>query len=101
MASEADLTVLIKLHKHELDEKRLVLTALYSELALLERARRELERDFEREKEAIAANGDVAFTFGAYTERVKQKRTAIDAAEMALEERIHTAKETMMESFSE
>ena len=37
----ADLTVLIRLHKHELDEKRRTLAELYSAMALLEREQRD------------------------------------------------------------
>ena len=97
----ADLTVLIRLHKHELDEKRLALGKLYSILAELERERRELERAFKAEQEAIAATGDIHFTFAAYVEKVKQQRKEFDEQEAELEEQITKAKDSLMETFSE
>jgi flagellar export protein FliJ len=97
----ADLTVLIRLHKHELDEKRRVLGELYSAVAVLERERRTLERLFEMEKDAVKTNGDVHFTFSSYVEKVKQNREKIDKAEAELEKQVEKAKESLMETFSE
>lgn len=97
----ADLSALIRLHKHELDEKRRILGEFYSELALLERDRRNMEREFEREKEAIKQMADVSFTFAGYADTIRQKREAFDKAEAALEKKIERAKEDLMETFSE
>ncbi|MFH1158094.1 MAG: hypothetical protein V1721_04325 [Pseudomonadota bacterium] len=97
----ADLTVLIRLHKHELDEKRIALGELYSALALLERRRRELDRAFEKEKEMVTGTGDVHFTFASYAESVKRKQNEMDVRKAGLEEQIAAAKDSMMETFSE
>lgn len=97
----ADLTVLIRLHKHELDEKRRVLGELYSAMAALERQRRELERSFELEKEAVASTGDIHFTFAGYVEKVKQQRKTLDAETVEMEKKIVSAKDSLMETFSE
>ncbi len=97
----ADLTVLIRLHKHELDEKRIALGELYSVMALLERQRRELDRAFEKEKETVAGAGDVHFTFASYAESVKRRRNEMDARKAGLEEQITAARDSMMETFSE
>lgn len=97
----ADLSVLIRLHKHELDEKRIALGKLYTEMSLLERERRTLERLYEMEKEAVSASGDIHFTFAQYTEKVREQRKALDAAEEALEKQIEQAKDSLMETFSE
>ena len=98
----ADLSTLIRLHKHELDEKRQALAGLYTEMAALERQQRDLEFAFEREKEAVAAdNADVHFTFLRYTEQIKRQRQMMEDQKAALEKKIANAKDAMMETFSE
>lgn len=97
----ADLTVLIRLHKHELDEKRRALAELYGQMAELERRRRELERAFEAEKEALKVSGDVHFTFSQYADTVRQQQKEMIEEEQELEKHIEKAKESMMETFSE
>jgi flagellar export protein FliJ len=97
----ADLSVLIRLHKHELDEKRRILGTLYSSMNLLERERRTLERLYEMEREAVNVAEDVHFTFAQYTQKVRQKRQELEDAEKELEKQIETAKDSLMETFSE
>lgn len=97
----ADLTVLIRLHKHDLDEKRLALGKLYEAQALIERERAELDLAFEREKEAAAHNNDIHFTFANYVEKVMKHRENLDERNAALEEQIQAAKDSLMETFSE
>jgi len=98
----ADLSTLIRLHKHELDEKRQALGGLYAQMAAIERQQRDLEFAFEREKEAAANNvDDVHFTFPRYVEQVKRQRKMMDEQKAALEKKITAAKDSMMESFSE
>lgn len=97
----ADLTVLIRLHKHELDEKRRALAGLYGQMAELERRRRDLERSFETEKEALAVTGDVHFTFAHYAESVRQQQQEMAEQEEELEKHIESAKATLLETFSE
>ena len=70
----ADLSVLIRLHQHELDEKRRALADLYASLAELERQQRDLEREFDMEKAAVAKANDVHFTFAQYAETVIKRR---------------------------
>jgi len=97
----ADLTTLIRLHKHELDEKRRVLSDLYTGMAQLEHQRRELERAFEREKKAAGDAGNIHFTFPQYVEKTNRERKVLDDQEAALEKKIAAAKDSMMETFSE
>lgn len=97
----ADLAPLIRLHKHELDQKRQALAALYGDLALLEQSRRDLESAFEKEKQAIDRDGDIHFTFASYAENVRKRREEIESLERALEKKIEEAKESLMETFSE
>jgi chromosome segregation ATPase len=97
----ADLQPLIRLHKYQLDEKRRALAALYSDMALLEQRRRKLEDEYTREKEAVEKSGDIHFTFAGYAKGVQLQRDDIESAETELEKRIETAKDDMMETFSE
>ncbi len=98
----ADLGVLIRLHKHELDERRRVLGDLYSQMALLERERRDLERAFEQEKEAVSRMDDqIPYTFADYADTVRRQREDLDRRELAMERAIEEAKEALMETFGE
>jgi flagellar export protein FliJ len=97
----SDLTVLIRLHKHELDEKRLALGEFYFALTQVERERRELEHSFAREKEVVDTTGDIHFTFPKYVEKVRRQRGKLDAREALLEKQIEAAKDSLMETFSE
>lgn len=98
----ADLSTLIRLHKHELDEKRQALAALYTEMAKLERQQRDLEFAFAREKEAVEAdNADVHFTFIRYAEQMKRQREMMEEQKRLMEKKIEDAKNGMMDTFSE
>jgi flagellar protein FliJ len=97
----ADLSVLIRLQKHELDEKRRALAELYRALADLGRRQRDLEREFEQEKEALAQGGDVHFTFAQYAEAVIRKREELTRAEAELESHIERAKSSLLDTFGE
>jgi flagellar export protein FliJ len=97
----ADLEPLIRLHKHELDEKRRALGDLYSAMTLLERERRDLQRAFEMEKEAVTHTGDIHFTFAQYVEKVKRQHKELDRREAELEKQIEQAKDSLMDTFSE
>jgi flagellar export protein FliJ len=98
----ADLSVLIRLHRHELDEKRRVLGELYSAMATLERQKRALDREFEVEKQAVTeGKGDVHFTFASFTERTAQRRKDIEKQEAEIEKQIERARDGLMETFAE
>lgn len=98
----ADLSALIRLHKHDLDEKRRILGELYGQMALLERERLELERAFDNEKEALTLMGDdIHFTFAHYADTVRMKRQDLDEREMQMEQSIEQAKESLMDTFTE
>ncbi len=97
----ADLGTLIRLHKHELDEKRLALAQLYTSMEGLEFHRRQLEESYIKEKELAKTNGDVNFTFVRYAEQVQRQREEMDNVKAQLEKRISDAKDSMMETFSE
>ena len=98
----ADLSVLIRLHKHELDEKRRALAGLYGEMAMLDQERDRLEREFAAEKAAAAERLDeIHYTFPHYVETVRRRREALDRAKLALEKKVEAAKDSLMDTFSE
>ena len=97
----SDLHVLIRLHQHELDEKRRALADLYTDLANLEQQQRALERSFDLEKEAVAKANDVHFTFAQYAETVVKRREELARAETELEGHIERAKASLLETFGE
>jgi flagellar export protein FliJ len=97
----ADLSVLIRLQKHELDEKRRTLGDLYAALSEIERRKRELEREFEQEKQSLKNNNDVHYTFAQYTDSVIKKRKEFAEAEAELEKNIEKAKLSLLDTFSE
>lgn len=97
----ADLHSLIRLHKHELDEKRRALAELYSAFAREESALQALDQELEREKQAIAQAQEVSFTFAGYAQSVREKQQAILARMQELEHQITAAKDDLMESFAE
>ena len=96
-----DLSSLIRLHKHELDEKRRVLGEMYNAMAALEAQLRELARALEAEKQAMLAAGDVHFTFANYAASVAKRRQQLEEQEAALAKKIEIAKDSLMETFSE
>jgi flagellar protein FliJ len=97
----ADLSVLIRLQKHELDQKRQALAALNAALAEIEQKQRELERDYEREKQSLKKTNDVHFTFAQYTESVKKKRAELSRAKAELEKKVEEAKLSLLDTFGE
>lgn len=96
-----DLSSLIRLHKHELDEKRRVLGEMYNAMAALEAQLRELARALEAEKQAMMSEGEVHFTFANYAASVAKQRKAIEEQEAVLAKKIEIAKDSLMETFSE
>ena len=97
----AGLESLIKLHKHELDEKRQALAKLYDIQDNLIKEQKAIENNFAKEKKAAGENNATAFIFVDYAERIKQKLEVNATKQRDIEEQIETAKDSMMETFSE
>lgn len=97
----AGLESLIKLHKHELDEKRQALAKLYDIQDGLLKEKQNIEHKFEEEKKAVGQNQDMAFIFSDYCEAVKNKLEVNAAKQQDIRVQIEIAKDSMMETFSE
>lgn len=97
----ADLSTLIRLHKHELDDKRQKLGQLYVSLEGVLHHRRILEETFAREKEMAKHSDAMQVTLTSYIDKVNRQRAEMDDIKIQLEKRIAEAKDSMMDTFSE
>ena len=101
MAKSKSLDSLIRLHRHELDDKRRVLMECYRAMASLESKKRELEENFAKEKKALEKSGDVHYTFATYADEVRKKGLMLASQIRETEKLIEAAKEDMMLTFGE
>lgn len=97
-----DLSVLIRLHKHELDEKQKELKELYDRLEQLEKQQQKLLDAMEREKRAVEENGgDIHFTYAGFRRKAEQERDALAGDIKKLEQKIFTVRDQMLDIFGE
>ena len=97
-----DLSVLIRLHKHELDEKQKELKELYDRMERLEEKQQQLLDAMEREKRAVEESGDdVHFTYAGFRRKAEGERDALAKDMQKLEEKIFTVRDEMLEIFGE
>lgn len=97
----SDLTVLIRMHRHELDERRRALSELYDAMTALEREVRALDQEVALETAAADASGIVNFTYAQYAESARQKKKALLQGMADLEKQIEAAKDRLVETFAE
>jgi len=97
-----DLSVLIRLHKHELDEKQKELKELYDRLERLEEKQQKLLDDIAREKRAVEESDDnVHFTYADFRRKAEQEQNALASDMKKLEEKIFITRDEMLEIFGE
>lgn len=97
----SSLKSLIKLHKHELDEKRRVLALLYDQQDMLKQEQLFIEMAFEKEKEAVANSSEISYTFVNYAEEIKRRLHENAGKQEELQVIVDMAKDDMMITFSE
>tara|TARA_B100000686_G_scaffold107376_1_gene114423 strand:+ start:2664 stop:3089 length:426 start_codon:yes stop_codon:yes gene_type:complete len=98
----ADLSSLIRLHKHELDEKQREIGRLYEGYNQLSLQRDQLRQ--RREEEVLAAQESpdtVTFTLSGFLEKSKAQEEKLNAQIFTLQEKIETLRDDMLESFAE
>ena len=95
------LKSLIKMYKHELDEKRQKLAKLYDVLDVLKDEQTNIENKFDIEKKILSESGDISFTFADYVEVIRRKLFDNAKKQENMEEAIEEAKDSMMDTFSE
>lgn len=98
----ADLSTLIRLHKHELDEKRRELKELYDILERIEEQKQLVLDSVEKEKQAVADSEDaVHFTYADFQKKAEMQCEECDQAIEVVEQQIYTARDEMLDIFSE
>lgn len=100
----ANLDPLIRLNKHELEEKQRVLAALYANVERLENNKAGMLDSLEAEKDATDQDlGDITMiqAYLSYLGRVKRDVARIDLEISKIEARIDLAIDDMREAFGE
>lgn len=95
------LTTLIRLHTHQLDDKRRALAEAERRLGNAKAQRAALDEELVAEKSHAAEGGEGAYTYGAYLQAAKRRREAMDAGIAVLEKAAGEAREAVAEAFAE
>ncbi len=96
----ADLAPLIRLHRHNLDQKRRALGELYRSMGVLEQELQKLEAELAAEREK-SNELEVAYTFAQYIEAWQLRRRRVELLQQQLDKQIEAAKNDLIETFSE
>jgi flagellar export protein FliJ len=94
-----DLSTLIRLHKQELDERRVALRVLEDARSRLLARQRCLEEEFAAERKKAAASIEVRYALPAYTQAVATRRGEITRAKAELAKEIDRARAAVAEAF--
>lgn len=98
----ADLTGLIRVRKHALEQKQKFVAELYRQAEELENQKSTLLTTLEEEREKVDEMGvEMLSYFGPYSEAVKERVIEIDEASETLNARIEIAREDMRAAFAE
>jgi flagellar export protein FliJ len=99
----ADLAPLIRFRKHGVDEKRRVLAQLLREAETVERQKKVIEDQMNREIAMAKELGriDADAYLGKYLQGARKKVKALEMALKKMEGRIEAAQEEIRESFAE
>jgi flagellar protein FliJ len=95
------LETLIKVHKHQLDEKRRALTDLENLRADLIAQREKLDADLAREQEVARQVECGAFAYGGFHQGYIKRRDTLMASLAELEGRIAAAHEIVSEAYQD
>ena len=98
----ADLKSLIRLRKHNVDEKQKVLAELYRQSEALEARKNQLEDDLVKERQALENTDDavVMAYFGRFSVAARRGIDQIKGQLGKLETRIRIAQDDMREAFA-
>jgi len=95
------LATLIRLHNHQLDDKRRALAEAERRLGNAKAQRAALDEEMVSEKATAAEGGEGAYTYGAYLQAAKRRREAIDAGIAVLQQQADAARDAVAEAFAE
>lgn len=98
----ADLSALIRVRKHTVEQKQKFLSELYRQVEELEAQRQNLLDTLAEERKKVDEMGVEALGyFGRYSETVKHRVEEIKEKTRKLENRIEVAREDMRQAFAE
>lgn len=97
----ADLHSLIKIHKHELDEKRKALAALYDAHDALATQKAQALNRLEAEKSAVSGSEDIHYTFSEFIRDTQNRIRDMDGEMEQLRDKIEGARDELMDCFGE
>ena len=98
----ADLSGLIRVRKHAVEQKQKFIAELYRQAEELENQKTTLLNQLDEERDKMQEFGvEMLSYFGPYSEAVKERVIEINQASSALESRIEIAREDMREAFAE
>ena len=95
-----DLRVIIKLARHEVDERRRALAALFEQEQAVVDRQQALARELQTEQDVAAQDATgVGYLYGAYHLRYVQRRDSLAAALAEVRAAIDGARDLLAESF--
>ena len=98
----AELDPLIRMNKHEVEQKQKALASLYKRAQDLKDERDALETQLAIEAEKTQEMGaDYLSYFGAYSDKVQKEIESIDYARRKLENQINLAQDHVRDAFAE
>ncbi|MCB1651116.1 MAG: flagellar FliJ family protein [Alphaproteobacteria bacterium] len=98
----ADLSSLIRVRKHSVEQKQKRVAELYREAEELAAQKAKLLGDLEAEEERVKdMSVEMMSYFGPYSEAVKDRVASIEEKEALLETRIEVARDDMRRAFAE
>ena len=98
----ADLSSLIRLHKHELDEKQRQISLMYDEMKKIEDFRDRVLKLRQDELDAASENPDmVSYTLQGFLEKSKAQEEQINNHLYQMNHKIEVLRDDMLETFAE
>ncbi len=99
----ADLSSLIRVRKHAVEQKQKFLAELYRQVEAMQARKRKLETDLLRERKALdeIATAEAIAYFGRYAEATRRKIEQLAHEIAKMETRVEIAREDMREAFAE
>ncbi len=98
----ADLKSLIKLRRHNVEEKQRLLAALYREVEEIERGKNMLIERLRSERQALEDNATLEMYayFGRFSQNIQRMLARLNAEKQQLETRILIAQDDVREAFA-
>lgn len=98
----ADLKSLIKLRRHNVEEKQRVLASLYREVEEIERGKNMLIERLRNERQVLEEHGTLEMYayFGRFSQNIQRMLARLNAEKQKLETRILIAQDDVREAFA-